>query len=255
MSRHTRIWKKCSTLLLLVGLSVMISACSTTTPDPAARAARIEQALQSRDPTGLRGRDRYDYNQKLAELELQEAIARRDPSALKGRQKLAYQREIEAAQQQQKQQQRRQREAKEANRKSAQAKQAREAKRRQQQAENEQARQLEAEQRAKEQALLEQMKRQEEMQRPVHSEWESDMAALQEYFVVNEFEPASRLVDVYAKTMQFLMNTQPSEEQFSEFYAAFSETEKLDHRRMFHNPRGTDLLASFWTRQQEQKAQ
>jgi len=82
---------------------------------------------------------------------------------------------------------------------------------------------------------------------PLHPEWGEDMQDLTAFMKKNDFEPAHRLVDVYARTMQFLVHLSPDADQFSDFYASLTDSEKLDHRRLFQDGTGQDLLAQFWS--------
>ena len=239
------------TAAIFAMLSLTVVGCAvTTTPE---QDQKLEQAVESRDPTALQGTLRVLYDRRISEIEVSEAVAKRDPSSLKGRQHLSYARQVDVKLQEEASLQAA-REAEEQKRLEALAAEAEK-----QRLEEERLAQLERE--AAELAALQRAEAaenarlrkiadarafQRKIKQPIHDNWISDMKDLTQHFRENGFEPATRLVDVYARTMQFLVHAKPNEQQFSAFYAKFSETEKLDHRRMFANKTGTELIAGFW---------
>lgn len=234
---------------LCLALASLLVGCTTTPLNPEQN-QQLDQAVANRDPAQLTGRMRYLYEQRVRTAEVDEALSTGESENLRGRQKSRYEEEVDYARIEEEKAQAEAAALAESERLAA------EERARQVKLDKELAALKAAEKRelAKQRKIAEAKALQQKIKEPVHDDWLDDMRALTSHFKTNGFEPATRLVDVYARTMQYLLHVNPTEEQFSSFYSKFSDTEKLDHRRMFHNKTGTELIAQFWDERDTDKA-
>lgn len=268
-------------LLSLILTSFLVTGCATSYSKEELRT--VDNALRTGDGGHLTGKLGYLYRKESRKLRVEQAARNRDPSNLDRLELVMYNREVSrqvrAADRQEydrlrtaekqrkaefraaeKKRQEDKRLAKEEVRLAKEQKLADEAAKEEQRlaaiaAREEEKRlvQLDIENRKKARAQARQQKIAEaervkfKAAQPLHPEWGEDMRDLTAFLKQNDFEPAHRLVDVYARTMQFLVHISPDADQFSEFYAGLTDSEKLDHRRLFQDGTGQDLLAQFWS--------
>lgn len=227
-----------TTLFVTTGL---LSACATSYSQGDRDV--VDRAISTGDESELRGKTRYLYLRKLRQLKVEDAARRRDPSELDYIEIAMYEKELARVKKLEIVEAREKVELEEQQRLAAiEAEEERKAK----------ALAVAMERiNARDRARKEKLEQAEEFERkiaePLHPEWTRDMDMLATYFKSKGFEPAPRLVDVYARTMQFLVHATPSSDQFNNFYEKFSDVEKQDHSRMFHDDTGVELLAKFWS--------
>jgi len=227
-------------LLTVLSVVFMLGACAANYSKR--DLADVDRALLTGDESELSGKTKFLYQRKLRERKVEQAAINRDPSGLDHIEKRMYKKELRRVKEREKIAEKERVEAVAAARLAAI------------EAEAERTRLAELE--AERLRLEKERKRQEriaaakaykkKIAQPIHPEWNQDMANLTEYFKTNGFEPAHRLVGVYARTMQFLVHESPSAQQFSSFLSKYSDIEQLDHRRLFVDETGVDLVAKFW---------
>ena len=257
-------------LVSLLFASLLLTGCAASYSKHELRT--VDDALRSGDGSHLTGKLGYLYRKEARKIRVEHAARNLDPSGLDRIELVMYNREVRrqarvadkleyqrlrAAEDERKEEKRLAKEkvrlekervlaaetAKEEARLAAIA------------AEEEEKRQallkIENRKKAKEQARQDKLAEAERIKQkaaqPLHPEWGEDMQDLTAFMKKNDFEPAHRLVDVYARTMQFLVHLSPDADQFSDFYASLTDSEKLDHRRLFQDGTGQDLLAQFWS--------
>ncbi len=262
-------------ILCCLCLTVVLTAgCSTTYTKQ--ELATVDKALETGNAEHLRGKLSYLYRKKQRKLRVDQAALKRDPSDLDRLELVMYKREIRRLERVAEKEeltrlrqadQKRKEEQRLAEEKRIEAERLAEEKR------------IEAERLAEEQRLAEiaaeeekqrlaeeareqrRIEREQEKQRkiaaaeqkkrkmaePLHADWKTDMQDLTVFLKEKDFEPAHRLVDVYARTMQFLVHIKPDAEEFSDFYATLTDSEQIDHRRLFQDGTGQELLTEFWS--------
>ncbi len=246
----------CLTAVLTAGCSV-----SYTKQD----LATVDKALRTGNADHLRGKQLYLYQQKERKSRVEKAAISRDPSNLDRLELVMYKREVrrlervaekeeltrlrQAEQQRQEAkqvaEQRRQEASRIAEEERLAAIAAQEERQRLADEAKEQRRIAKEQERQRKIADAERIKR--KMAEPLHADWKSDMQDLTVFLKEKDFEPAHRLVDVYARTMQFLVHLEPDADQFSDFYATLTDSEQIDHRRLFQDGTGRELLTEFWS--------
>jgi len=248
---------------MMMLMSVMLSSCAVKYSKPEIQI--VDDAIRAGNPGDLRGKLLYLYQQKDRKIRVEQAAINKDPSGLSRVEMALYNRQIKrkeildaraarveekrlATEQRaekkrlaiaQKEQQKREKEEQ-----LAAIAKAEEAKR---QAEAKRLASIEEAEKARQRKIDEKIAFKEKIAQPLHPEWNEDMEMLTDYFKSNGYEPAQRMVSVYARTMQFLIHASPDTDQFNDFFSEFSDAEKLDHRRMFANEEGKELLAEFWS--------
>ena len=239
--------------LITVAASLLsISACVAPYTDN--EIALVERALLTGNTSELRGRTDYLYQRRLRQLRVEQAARNLDPSGLDyleiglyreelakidrkaleaeiERERLAAQLEIE-----------RQRAAEEqrladiAAKAEAELQAAREAARIEREREAERQRKIAAEEAYKKKIAA-----------PIHPEWNEDIDRLAQHFKSNDFKPADRLANVYARTMQLVLNGSADTDKMSNFFAELSDPEQADYNRLFADQTGVQLVADFWS--------
>jgi len=244
-------------------MGAMLSGCAVKYSKPEIQI--VDDAIQAGNPGDLRGKLLYLYQQKDRKIRVEQAAINKDPSGLSRVEMALYNRQIKRKEildarairaeqrrlaQEQKAEQKRQAIAKKEQEQRAKEEElaaiakAEESKR---QAEAQRLANIEKAEKERQRKIDEKIAFKEKIAQPLHPEWNEDMEMLTDYFKSNGYEPAQRLVSVYARTMQFLIHASPDTDQFNDFYSEFSDAEKLDHRRMFANEEGKELLAEFWS--------
>jgi len=256
-------FKNSKFLLVALFMGILLPGCAVHYSKPEIQI--VDDAIRAGNPGDLRGKLLYLYQQKDRKLRVEQAAINKDPSGLSRVEMALYNRQIKRkeihdarkllAEQKlqakaQKDEQNRLALAKEEQKKREKEEElaaiakAEEAKR---QAEAQRLASIEEVEKARQRKRDEKVAFKQKISEPLHQEWDADMAMLADHFKSNGYEPAQRLASVYARTMQFLVHASPDTDQFNDFFSEFSDTEKLDHRRMFHNEEGQELLAEFWS--------
>jgi len=249
-------------LSLSLVLACLLTACAA--PYSAAERETVDNAIRSGDTSLLRGKTRYLYQTTVRQMKVEDAALRADPSGLDHIEIAMYRQEVEKLKWKQKREAVKAEQEKEKQRLAAIRAQKQEEKRLAQELEEKEKREAEEARLLAEKQEQDRLKKiadaeaarakkiaeaeafENKIAQPVHAEWQDDMEMLATHFKSNDFEPADRLVDVYSKTMQFLVHASPDNDQFNTFFAKFSDTEKKDHSRMFQDAEGIELLAKFW---------
>lgn len=244
-------------------MGAMLSSCAVRYSKPEIQI--VDEAIAAGNPGDLRGKLLYLYQRKDRKIRVEQAAINKDPSELSRVEMALYNREIKRkeildarklrveqrllAKEQKEEQKRLELAKKEQIKREKEAELAAIAKAEEdkRQAEARRLASIEAAEKERQRKINEKIAFKEKIAQPLHPEWNEDMAMLTDYFKSNGYEPAQRLVSVYARTMQFLVHASPDTDQFNDFFSEFSDTEKLDHRRMFSNEEGQELLAEFWS--------
>lgn len=260
-------WKNMHTsqklLCCLCFTAVVLGGCSVSYTKQ--ELATVDTALRTGEASHLRGKVRYLYQRKERKLRVEEAARKGDPSNLGRLELVMYNREVkrlarvtekqelqrlrQAEQQRQEEQRLAEEQKQEAIRLAEEqrlAKIAAEEEEKRLATEASERRKLAKEQ-ERQRKLAEAARVKRKMAEPLHADWKTDMEQLTTFMKEKDFEPAHRLVDVYARTMQFLVHLNPDADQFSDFYSTLTESEKIDHRRLFQGGTGQELLTEFWS--------
>jgi len=252
-------------LVSLLFASLLLTGCAASYSKHDLRT--VDDALRSGDGSHLKGKLGYLYRKEARKIRVEHAARNLDPSGLDRIELVMYNREVRrqartadkleyqrlrAEEDERKEEKRLAKEKVRLEKERVLAAEAAEEEQRLAAiaAEEEEKRQalLKIEdQRARQDKLAEAERIKQKAAQPLHPEWGEDMQDLTAFMKKNDFEPAHRLVDVYARTMQFLVHLSPDADQFSDFYASLTDSEKLDHRRLFQDGTGQDLLAQFWS--------
>jgi len=236
-------FKNSKFLLVALFMGTLLPGCAVHYSKPEIQI--VDDAIRAGNPGDLRGKLLYLYQQKDRKLRVEQAVKRKE---IHDARKLLAEQKLQAKAQ--KDEQNRLALAKEEQKKREKEEElaaiakAEEAKR---QAEAQRLASIEEVEKARQRKRDEKVAFKQKISEPLHQEWDADMAMLADHFKSNGYEPAQRLASVYARTMQFLVHASPDTDQFNDFFSEFSDTEKLDHRRMFHNEEGQELLAEFWS--------